>query len=98
MLTFTPQHTYALPGAYNISVTVVDKDGGTGSGSVVAPITGVVLNNGQLIISGTSGDDTITVRKPGTPVAYWTLNDPNTGTTITDSASNPDTAPTTTRA
>ena len=49
-----------------------------------------MLNNGQLIISGTSGDDTVTVRKPGTPVAYWTLNDPNTGTTVTDSAANPD--------
>ena len=30
-LSFTPTHTYALPGGYNVSVIVTDKDGGTGS-------------------------------------------------------------------
>ncbi len=87
VLTFAYDHTYTLPGAFTISVTVTDKDGGVGTGMVLATITGVALNNGQLIIGG---DGTVTVREPATPVAYWSLNDPQGSTTITDSTANPD--------
>ena len=90
MTTFAYNHTYTLPGAFNITVTVVDKDGGVGTAMTVAPITGVVVNNGQLIIGGTAGDDTVTIRKPATPVAYWNLNDPQGTTTVADATANPD--------
>jgi hypothetical protein len=49
-----------------------------------------VVNNGTLIIGGTAGNDTVTVRQPATPVAYYNLNDPKGSTTVLDSTANPD--------
>src|SRR5262249_22518331 len=58
---FSGGHTYLHGGIYNISVTVTDNDGGQGTGSTTAAVSGVGLVNGTLYVIGTSGPDDVQV-------------------------------------
>lgn len=76
-------HTYATTGTYMITITATDKDNGTGS--VVTQTVQVVqalVQNGDLYVGGTSGNDQITLR-PADAVSgqvVVTLNGQNLGT------------------
>src|SRR5262249_16032797 len=76
-------HTYAATGTYTITVTATDKDNGTSS--VVTQTVNVVpalLQDGDLYVGGTAGDDLITVQPADdtSGQVVVTLNGQNLGT------------------
>jgi Ca2+-binding RTX toxin-like protein len=60
---FAEAHTYADGGVYSISVSLVSGDTELASETATAKVTGVVLNDGQLQIIGTSGCDNVLVTR-----------------------------------
>jgi hypothetical protein len=56
-------HVYAAAGSYTVAVTATDKDGGTGAAATqVVTVVPAELQGGDLVVGGTTGDDTITVQ------------------------------------
>ena len=61
------QHTYVASGTYTVTVTATDKDGGVSSAaSLPVTITAALLLGGELLIGGTTADDTIALNATGT--------------------------------
>jgi hypothetical protein len=56
-------HTFAAAGSYGVSATATDKDNGTGpaAGQAVTVVP-AELQGGDLLVGGTTGDDTITIQ------------------------------------
>src|SRR5262249_11811835 len=73
-------HTFANAGTYTISVTATDKDGGV-SAAFTRSQTIVVaeIENGVLLVGGTSGNDTFSYT-PGTGTVSVTVNGVSIGT------------------
>ncbi|MDB5386123.1 MAG: hypothetical protein JWM11_1769, partial [Planctomycetaceae bacterium] len=62
--TATGKHAYATGGYFTITVTITDDDGGIASQTTSTAIAGAqLLPNGELLILGTTGDDSVTVTK-----------------------------------
>jgi PKD repeat protein len=63
--TFTFGHVYTASGTYVVNVTVSDDDGGAGSANNGAGILikAVEIQGGDLVVGGTSGNDTISFNK-----------------------------------
>ncbi len=68
----SPTHVFAASGQYTVHLTISDSNGGIGTASIAVNILDVQMqsdpaNPGQtaLVIGGTSGNDTITVRNQG---------------------------------
>ena len=60
---FTTEHTYASAGFFNVTVTLVDKDGGSVTQSTTAVVQGVGLVDGKLWVIGTDDRDHIDVKR-----------------------------------
>jgi hypothetical protein len=56
-------HTFTAPGSFSVSATASDKDNGTGpaAGQAVTVVP-AELQGGDLLVGGTTGDDTITLQ------------------------------------
>ncbi|WP_210178256.1 LamG-like jellyroll fold domain-containing protein [Methylosinus sp. R-45379] len=85
---FQLTHNYRDPGFWTISAHLSDDDLGVATATTEARLTGVALLDGVLRIAGTPQDDTVIVRKPLEPVAYWNFNE-TSGTAVADSAGTP---------
>jgi uncharacterized delta-60 repeat protein len=55
-------HTWAASGSYTVQVTVTDDDGGSGSATQLLAVNVAELQNGDLLIGGTTAGETITIR------------------------------------
>jgi Ca2+-binding RTX toxin-like protein len=56
------EHTYAAAGNYTVSATAADKDGGVSAAATQAvAVVAAELQNGDLYIGGTTGDDQVTL-------------------------------------
>jgi hypothetical protein len=58
---FNGSHTYSQGGAFTITVTVTDDDGGSVTGSTTAYVQGVGVAGGVLYVIGTSGADHVDI-------------------------------------
>src|SRR5262249_40207714 len=85
---FAFDHTFTLPGFYDIVVTLQDDDLGVITGTTEARLSGVVLEGTTLVIAGTHDDENAMVRRPVEPIAYWNFNETG-GSTVADSAGTP---------
>jgi hypothetical protein len=55
-------HTFTATGSFSVSATATDKDNGTGSAAgATVTVVSAELQGGDLLVGGTTGDDTITV-------------------------------------
>ena len=61
--TLTGDHVYASGGLFDVTVTLVDDDGGTDDASANTVIAGVGVQDGVLVGVGTNGDDSFKVFK-----------------------------------
>ena len=61
--TFTGSHTYATGGIFQVTVTVIDDDGGTVVSTTHAVVEGVGVVNGTLYIIGTDGRDHVKLKQ-----------------------------------
>lgn len=56
-------HVFTVTGPYTVTVTATDKDSSTGgAASLAVSVVAVELQNGDLIVGGTPGDDQITIQ------------------------------------
>jgi hypothetical protein len=56
-------HTFTAAGPFNVSATATDKDNGTGpAASQAVTVVPAELQGGDLLVGGTTGDDTITIQ------------------------------------
>ncbi|WP_210349575.1 LamG-like jellyroll fold domain-containing protein [Bradyrhizobium agreste] len=85
---FTFSHLYRDPGFWTISARLADDDLGVATATTEARLSGVALQDGVLRIGGTSDADTVVIRKPLDPIAYWNFNE-TSGTKVADSAGTP---------
>ena len=85
---FGRSHTYAQLGIYEVTVNAIDDDTGIGDTAVDAVLSGVRLVEGVLQIVGTNGDDTVAIRRPLDPIAYYNF-DETSGTLVADQAGTP---------
>lgn len=65
-------HTYAVPGVYDVTVTVSDDDGGLDTFTSQILVSGVAEVGGQLIVVGTNGDDIVAVSRQGNQLVVTT--------------------------
>jgi uncharacterized delta-60 repeat protein len=55
-------HTWTASGSYTVTITVTDKDGGSGSASQPIAVNAIELQNGDLVVGGTTAGETITIQ------------------------------------
>jgi large repetitive protein len=55
-------HTWTGSGSFTVRVTVTDKDGGSGSASQPIAVNAIDLQNGDLVVGGTTAGETITIQ------------------------------------
>ncbi len=76
--TVSGDHVYATGGIYEIIVTVIDDDGGSDSITLIALVTGIGLNGGELQVVGTLDPDQVQIkRKRDVIVVHAKLPDPD---------------------
>src|SRR5262249_33230235 len=74
------EHVFTMATTYTVSVTATDKDGGTSSAATQAiTIVAVQLQNGDLVVGGTTGVDRITLSRGGGTTVKVVVNGQNLG-------------------
>jgi VCBS repeat-containing protein len=66
-------HTFAVPGTYTVQVTATNKDGMAGGASGTVTILAAELQGANLVVGGTSGNDSI-VFTPGANPGDWKVS------------------------
>ena len=73
-------HIFTATGDYSVSATATDKDGGTGTAaSQSVTVVAAELQGGDLVVGGTTGDDTITLQPAGAGAVRVVLNGQDLG-------------------
>jgi large repetitive protein len=55
-------HTWIGSGSFTVRVTVTDKDGGSGLATQLIAVNAIELQNGDLVVGGTTAGETITIQ------------------------------------
>src|SRR5262249_21381926 len=74
------KHIFTTSATYTVSATATDKDGGTSSAATQAiTIVAAQLQNGDLVVGGTTGVDRITLSRGGGTTVKVVVNGQNLG-------------------
>jgi hypothetical protein len=78
------EHVFTTSSSYTVSATATDKDGGTSNAATQAiTIVAVQLQNGNLVVGGTTGVDKITLSRASSTSVKVVVNGQNLGSFTT---------------